>query len=87
MSHKDARALPSSIKASDRSLVPCSLAFVVLQLIAYVTTLPPSITGGDSGELLAVACQLGVAHPPGKATSANLNEPLSIALLLRTRFH
>ena len=23
------------------------------------------VTGGDSGELLAEACQLGVAHPPG----------------------
>ena len=26
---------------------------------------PPSLTGGDSGELLAVGCALGTAHPPG----------------------
>ncbi len=26
---------------------------------------PPSLPGGDSGELLAVGCQLGTAHPPG----------------------
>ena len=26
---------------------------------------PPSLTGGDSGELLAVGCELGTAHPPG----------------------
>jgi hypothetical protein len=25
----------------------------------------PSVPGGDSGELLAEACQLGIAHPPG----------------------
>jgi hypothetical protein len=31
----------------------------------YLTTLFPSVPGGDSGELLAEACQFGVAHPPG----------------------
>ena len=31
----------------------------------YARTSFPSVTGGDAGELLAEACQLGTAHPPG----------------------
>lgn len=31
----------------------------------YVYTLAPSIIGGDTGELVAVVCATGVAHPPG----------------------
>ena len=31
----------------------------------YVSTLYPSVSGGDSGELIVAAHQLGVAHPPG----------------------
>lgn len=33
--------------------------------MAYFATLGPSVVGGDSGELLAEAYQLGTAHPPG----------------------
>ena len=25
----------------------------------------PTVAGGDSGELMGAACELGVAHPPG----------------------
>ena len=32
---------------------------------AYAATLAPSVVGGDTGELLAEACGLGTAHPPG----------------------
>jgi hypothetical protein len=32
---------------------------------AYAATLHPSVPAGDSGELIAVASTLGVAHPPG----------------------
>lgn len=32
---------------------------------AYLRTLSPSISGGDSGEIVAEGCELGVAHPPG----------------------
>jgi hypothetical protein len=32
---------------------------------AYLPTIFLSVPGGDSGELLSEACQLGVAHPPG----------------------
>uniref|UniRef100_A0A4W3JVX4 Transmembrane protein 260 n=1 Tax=Callorhinchus milii TaxID=7868 RepID=A0A4W3JVX4_CALMI len=31
----------------------------------YLRTLHPSVPGGDSGELITAACELGVAHPPG----------------------
>lgn len=31
----------------------------------YFKTLAPSIAGGDSGEIVAEGCELGVAHPPG----------------------
>ncbi|XP_049626200.1 transmembrane protein 260 [Suncus etruscus] len=31
----------------------------------FVLTLPPSLPGGDAGELITAAHELGVAHPPG----------------------
>jgi hypothetical protein len=31
----------------------------------YLQTMSPSIAGGDSGEIVAEGCQLGVSHPPG----------------------
>ncbi len=31
----------------------------------YLAMLAPSVAPGDSGELVAVGCSLGVAHPPG----------------------
>ena len=34
-------------------------------LLVYVTTLYPSVPGGDSGEFIASAFTMGVAHPPG----------------------
>nr|CCA21718.1 conserved hypothetical protein [Albugo laibachii Nc14]CCA21857.1 conserved hypothetical protein [Albugo laibachii Nc14] len=37
----------------------------MLVLSVYMNTLYPSIPGGDSGELVAESCHLGVAHPPG----------------------
>src|SRR5688572_13338577 len=33
--------------------------------LVYLRTLAPTIVGGDTGELVAVACSTGVAHPPG----------------------
>mmetsp|Transcript_22180 Transcript_22180/g.68136 ORF Transcript_22180/g.68136 Transcript_22180/m.68136 type:complete len:738 (+) Transcript_22180:98-2311(+) len=37
-------------------------------LAVYLRTLSPGIVGGDSGELVAEACRLGTAHPPGYPT-------------------
>ncbi|KAL7691825.1 hypothetical protein Plhal304r1_c008g0032451 [Plasmopara halstedii] len=34
-------------------------------LYCYTMTLYPSIAGGDSGELVAESCHLGISHPPG----------------------
>ena len=37
----------------------------VFVLAVFIKTLAPSLVGGDSGELIAAAYNLGVAHPPG----------------------
>jgi hypothetical protein len=37
----------------------------VLSFVVYMSTLYPHVPGGDSGELIAAAYQLGVGHPPG----------------------
>jgi len=37
----------------------------VASFVLYLATLHPSLPAGDSGELIAVAHQLGIAHPPG----------------------
>ena len=42
-----------------------SAVVAVIVLVAYIPLVSHSIPGGDSGELVAEACQLGVAHPPG----------------------
>ena len=42
-----------------------SLHSSLLVLAIYLYTKYPGIPGGDAGELVAEACQLGVAHPPG----------------------
>lgn len=38
---------------------------VVITFCIYVYTAFPSISGGDAGELAAIACTGGIAHPPG----------------------
>jgi hypothetical protein len=40
-------------------------AFSLLALIVFVATTCRTVPGGDSGELITVAYNLGVAHPPG----------------------
>ena len=42
-----------------------STALSAVTLAAYVHTLCPGTPGGDAGELLQVALELGIAHPPG----------------------
>ncbi|XP_069785463.1 protein O-mannosyl-transferase TMEM260 isoform X2 [Narcine bancroftii] len=44
---------------------PGSVMLFVLAFSIYLRTLHPAVPGGDSGELLTAACELGVAHPPG----------------------
>ena len=43
--------------------IACSCAGASFAL--YMATLFPRVPGGDSGELIAAAYQLGVGHPPG----------------------
>ena len=47
-------------------LISSGLAAAVLSV--YVRTLCPTVPGGDSGELIQVAIEGGVAHPPGYPT-------------------
>lgn len=47
-----------------RDVAPASLAFAV-SFSVYLFTLAPTITFGDSGELVTAAYTLGIAHPPG----------------------
>lgn len=42
----------------------CLFIFIMTYSVYYFSIFS-SVPGGDSGELLAEACQLGVAHPPG----------------------
>ena len=45
--------------------ISLSLGFGFFAFVIYALTLYPSVPGGDSGELIAAAHTLGVAHPPG----------------------
>ena len=40
-------------------------AFTAVVAAVLVRTMHPTVAGGDSGELMGAACELGVAHPPG----------------------
>ncbi|MDP7421619.1 MAG: DUF2723 domain-containing protein [bacterium] len=40
------------------------IAFLLIFAL-YLRTTAPSVTGGDSGELIAASWELGAAHPPG----------------------
>ena len=40
-------------------------AFAAAVAAVLVRTMHPTVAGGDSGELMGAACELGVAHPPG----------------------
>ncbi|KAF7704376.1 hypothetical protein HF521_021448 [Silurus meridionalis] len=48
-------------------------------LALYLPRVPRAVSGGDSGELITAACELGVAHPPGYPLFTIL---ASLALLL-----
>lgn len=42
-----------------------SLGVFFVSLLVYLLTLAPTVTGEDSGELVAAAATLGIPHPPG----------------------
>jgi hypothetical protein len=43
----------------------CAGAVFLVALVVYISTLAPTVTLTDSGELIVAAYGLGVAHPPG----------------------
>ncbi|DBA05317.1 TPA: hypothetical protein N0F65_007479 [Lagenidium giganteum] len=54
-----------SVDAELSAVAWASGALAAAVLAVYAHTLYPSIGGGDSGELVAESCHLGVSHPPG----------------------
>jgi hypothetical protein len=53
----------NSIKTTSGFGIPVVLFFSILTI--YYETLQPSVPGGDAGELITEAYQLGLPHPPG----------------------
>lgn len=51
-------------------------AAAVLALAGYLVTMPPGVTGEDSGELIAAAWGLGIPHPPGYPLWCLLSYPI-----------
>uniref|UniRef100_UPI00398F7EFD protein O-mannosyl-transferase TMEM260 isoform X1 n=1 Tax=Pristiophorus japonicus TaxID=55135 RepID=UPI00398F7EFD len=55
-----------SAEPSARAWAPAPAALLLTVVSAvYLHTTQRSVPGGDSGELVTAACELGVAHPPG----------------------
>lgn len=60
------RSEPSPpLAAAGRATAFLALGVTALALLLFLFTLAPTVTLVDSGELIAAADQLGVAHPPG----------------------
>eukprot|EP00966_Prymnesium_polylepis_P296424 6848098-Prymnesium_polylepis.1 len=55
-----------SSDALTASLAASAVAALVLSV--YVATTAPNVPGGDSGEMVQLAVELGVPHPPGYPT-------------------
>nr|XP_033807984.1 transmembrane protein 260 isoform X2 [Geotrypetes seraphini] len=53
-----------SVKPTAHAAMISLLVFSGVSAV-YINTLHPSVPGGDSGELITVAHEFGVAHPPG----------------------
>ncbi len=60
----DARQSVASFP-SERTRMVCAIIVFAASLTLYTLTLAPTVTLVDSGELIAAARELGVAHPPG----------------------
>jgi hypothetical protein len=71
--------VPVEVPPADwtRATIVAAAAAGLVPLGVYVATLSPTVNGGDSGELVAVAYLLGVAHPPGYPLHALLGKLLT----------
>jgi hypothetical protein len=49
-------------------VIPVFITLVSVVFGVYASTAYPTVSGGDTGELIVSACQLSVAHPPGYPT-------------------
>ncbi|XP_046906265.1 transmembrane protein 260 isoform X1 [Hypomesus transpacificus] len=67
----------SSIQRSEWILTGATVAGVAA---LYLPCVQRAVPGGDSGELITAACELGVAHPPGYPLFTLLSR-LALALL------
>ncbi|XP_055989547.1 LOW QUALITY PROTEIN: protein O-mannosyl-transferase TMEM260 [Sorex fumeus] len=56
--------IPEGVAARSGALRGGVAVFAAVAAV-FTLTLPPSVPGGDSGELITAAHELGVAHPPG----------------------
>ncbi|XP_058522471.1 transmembrane protein 260 isoform X1 [Ochotona princeps] len=65
--HGSAQARGQAARAGPRRSGGLGGGVAVFAAVAavFARTLPPSVPGGDSGELITAAHELGVAHPPG----------------------
>jgi len=52
----------------------------IVAMLAYLRTLPPTITGEDCGEFVTAAYTLGIAHPPGYPLFCMLGKLFTIIL-------
>lgn len=59
-----AEAPPAPIPLVRRDYIAAALT-AIAALTVYILNLPPTVTGEDSGELIAAAYTLGIPHPPG----------------------
>ena len=71
---------PRRVPAPRGRFALAALAFVIA-LAAYARTLHPSVAGGDAGELMCVAHELGTPHPPGYPTFAMYTHAAEVTVL------
>eukprot|EP00759_Apiculatamorpha_spiralis_P016250 PhF_6_TR22545/c1_g1_i1/m.32050 len=76
-SEQTVEATKNLVETVSQSLPPLPKHFETVTVLVlsvalgiYIRTLHPTVAGGDSGELMCVAHELGVPHPPGYPTFA-----------------
>ena len=60
--------LRNSRERQQSEITYSEILLFLFTIAVYMKTVYPTISGGDSGELVVAACNLGAAHPPGYPT-------------------